>query len=70
MKKITVYEKTNLIICVVTALVLLLVLICVGESDREIVGMMSLPALILVPLGGYICIPITKKIVKDKRKDT
>ena len=63
----TISGKTNLITEILAAAVWLIAVASAGP-DRLIVGVFSFPLLILVPICGWLLMPISKKILK-KAKD-
>ena len=60
-------DLTNLITEILAAAVWLIAVASAGP-DRLIVGVFSFPLLILVPICGWLLMPISKKILK-KAKD-
>lgn len=65
-KNMTISGKTNLITEILAAVVWLIAVASAGP-DRLIVGVFSFPLLILVPICGWLLIPISKKILKKGR---
>ena len=59
----TISGKTNLITEILAAAVWLIAVASAGP-DRLIVGVFSFPLLILVPICGWLLMPISKKILK------
>ena len=62
-KNMTISGKTNLITEILAAVVWLIAVASAG-LDRLIVGVFSFPLLILVPICGWLLMPISKKILK------
>lgn len=62
-KNLTISGKTNLITEILAAVVWLIAVASAG-LDRLIVGVFSFPLLILVPICGWLLMPISKKILK------
>ena len=62
-KNMTISGKTNLITEILAAAVWLIAVASAGP-DRLIVGVFSFPLLILVPICGWLLMPISKKILK------
>ena len=63
-KNLTISGKTNLITEILAAAVWLIAVASAGP-DRLIVGVFSFPLLILVPICGWLLMPISKKILKN-----
>lgn len=64
LKNMTISGKTNLITEILAAAVWLITVASAGP-DRLIVGVFSFPLLILVPICGWLLMPISKKILKN-----
>lgn len=65
-KNMTISGKTNLITEILAAVVWLIAVASAG-LDRLIVGVFSFPLLILVPICGWLLMPISKKNLKKWR---
>lgn len=63
----TISGKTNLITEILAAAVWLIAVASAGP-DRLIVGVFSFPLLILVPICGWLLMPISKKIKKKAKQ--
>lgn len=63
-KNMTISGKTNLITEILAAAVWLIAVASAGP-DRLVVGVFSFPLLILVPICGWLLMPISKKILKN-----
>lgn len=64
LKNMTISGKTNLI-TEILAVVVWMIAVASAGPDRLIVGVFSFPLIILVPICGWLLIPISKKILKN-----